>query len=88
MAEDLRTRQADQAIAVRSNGTLLQDAHRLRGSGVPILGLNIGHLGLITPIRGGCVRRDMKRVLDAEFILSQRPALDLEIHRGLQRVTG
>lgn len=74
---DLRTRQADLAIAVGGDGTLLQAAHRFRGSGIPILGINIGYLGFITSVRGSRVRQEMKRVLNAEFIVSHRTALDI-----------
>ena len=79
---DLRNRKADLVIAVGGDGTLLQAAHRFRGSGMPILGINIGYLGFITSIRGDRVRQEMKRVLNAEFIISQRTALDLEIRNG------
>ncbi len=44
----LRERSADLVIAVGGDGTLLQAAHRFRGSGLPILGINIGYLGFIT----------------------------------------
>jgi NAD+ kinase len=85
---DLRERKADLVLAVGGDGTLLQAAHRLHGSGVPILGINIGYLGFITSIRGDRVRQEMKRVLNAEFVISQRTALDLEIRHGKKRVTG
>lgn len=85
---DLRDRKADLVVAVGGDGTLLQAAHRFRGSGVPILGINIGYLGFITSIRGNRVRQEMKRVLNAEFVISQRTALDLEICDGKKRITG
>jgi len=85
---DLRDRKADLVVAVGGDGTLLQAAHRFRGSGVPILGINIGYLGFITSIRGDRVRQEMKRVLNAEFVISQRTALDLEICAGKKRITG
>jgi len=84
----LRDRHADLVIAVGGDGTLLQAAHRFRGSGVPILGINIGYLGFITSIRSDRVRQEMKRVLNAEFIISQRTALDLEIRTGRKRIAG
>ena len=59
----LRDRKADLVVAVGGDGTLLQAAHRFRGSGVPILGINIDYLGFITSVRGDRVRQDMKRVL-------------------------
>src|SRR5438045_1841709 len=85
---DLRSKAADLVIACGGDGTLLQAAHRFRGSGIPILGINIGYLGFITSIRGDRVRQDMKRVLNADFIISQRTALDLEIRNDRKRVAG
>ena len=75
---DLRSLNADLVIACGGDGTLLQAAHRFRGSGIPILGVNIGYLGFITSVRGDRVRQEMRRILNAEFIISHRTALDLE----------
>jgi NAD+ kinase len=83
-----RDGKADLVIAVGGDGTLLQAAHRFRGSGMPILGINIGYLGFITSIPGDRVQQEMKRVLNAEFIISQRTALDLEIRNGKKQITG
>lgn len=84
----LRDGWADLVIAVGGDGTLLQAAHRFRGSGVPILGINIGYLGFITSIRSDRVRQEMKRILNAEFIISRRTALDLEIRTSRKHVGG
>jgi NAD+ kinase len=85
---DQGDRKVDLVIAVGGDGTLLQAAHRFRRSGVPILGINIGYLGFMTSIHGDRIRREMKRVLNAEFIVSHRTALDLEIRNGKKRITG
>ncbi|HEX9048429.1 MAG TPA: NAD(+)/NADH kinase [Verrucomicrobiae bacterium] len=85
---DLRNLQVDLVIAVGGDGTLLQAAHRFRGTGIPILGINIGYLGFITSIRGDRVRQEMRRVLNAEFVISQRTALDLVVADGRRRVSG
>ena len=85
---DLRDRKADMVIAVGGDGTLLQAAHRFRGSGLPILGINIGYLGFITSIREDRVKQDMRRVLNAEFVISHRSALDLEIQNGRTKIAG
>jgi NAD+ kinase len=85
---DLRNLKADLVIACGGDGTLLQAAHRFRGSGVPILGINIGYLGFITSIPGNRVRQEMRRILDAEFVISERTSLALEIHGKKKLVTG
>src|ERR1051325_8106335 len=85
---DMRGKTADLVIACGGDGTLLQTAHRFRGSGIPILGINIGYLGFITSIRGDRIIEGMKRVLNAEFIISLRTALDLELRRGKKILHG
>lgn len=76
--KDLRQTDADLIIACGGDGTLLQTAHRSRGSGVPILGINIGYLGFITSVPGQKVKSAMRRILQADYIISRRTALDIE----------
>lgn len=85
---DLQNLKPDLVIACGGDGTLLQAAHRFRGSGIPILGINIGYLGFITSIPGNRVRQEMQRILKAEFVISQRTALALEIEGKHRPVTG
>src|SRR5690349_10044941 len=75
-------RSADLIIACGGDGTLLQTAHRFRGSGVPILGINIGYLGFITSVEGGRVKQEMHRILEGAFVVSERTALDLAVHKA------
>src|SRR5947207_7629571 len=83
-----RIERADMVIACGGDGTMLQAAHRFRGCKIPILGINIGYLGFITSIPGSRVRSEMRRILDGEFVISERTALDLTIQNGKRRLTG
>ena len=76
------THPADLVIACGGDGTLLQTAHRFKGSDIPILGINIGYTGFITSIEGKNVKKEILRILDADFVVSERTALDLTIHHG------
>lgn len=86
--KDLRGTSADLIIACGGDGTLLQTAHRARGSGVPILGINIGYLGFITSVPGHKVKSAMRRILDADFVISRRTALDIEAEADGECETG
>ncbi len=80
---DMREVSADLIIACGGDGTLLQTAHRSRGSGVPILGINIGYLGFITSVPQAELKAAMRRILKSEYVISRRTALDLEVqHKG------
>ena len=85
---DLQDLKSDLVIACGGDGTLLQAAHRVRGSGIPIVGINIGYLGFITSITGNRVRQELRRVLSSDFVISHRTALDLEIQGGKRPVRG
>ena len=79
---------ADLLIACGGDGTLLQAAHRFRGSGIPILGINIGYLGFISSVGGDRVRQEMRRILNGDFIISQRTALAIEIEGRKRKAAG
>ena len=85
---DLRSRRADLVIACGGDGTLLQTAHRVRGTGIPILGINIGYLGFITSLHGDEVGKAMRRILKMDFVVSQRTALDLVLTHGRRKAVG
>ncbi|HXJ59902.1 MAG TPA: NAD(+)/NADH kinase [Verrucomicrobiae bacterium] len=85
---DLRKERADLIIACGGDGTLLQTAHRVRGTGIPILGINIGYLGFITSLRGDEVSQALGRILRMEFVVSHRTALDVSILRGKKPTPG
>ncbi len=77
--ENAKPLSADLVMACGGDGTLLQAAHRFKGSGIPILGINIGYMGFITSVEGHNVTKEMRRILAGEFIVSQRTALDLTV---------
>src|SRR3954469_11898325 len=85
---DMRGKTADLVIACGGDGTLLQAAHRFRGTGIPILGINIGYLGFITSIRGDRIAEEMNRVLKMDFVISKRSALDVTVIQGRKKTLG
>jgi NAD+ kinase len=86
--KDLRETDADLIIACGGDGTLLQTAHRSRGSGVPILGVNIGYLGFITSVPGHKVKSAMRRILEADYVISRRSALDIGVETDAAHASG
>ncbi len=85
---DLGKCQADLALVCGGDGTLIQRAHRLRGSGITLLGINIGYLGFITSIPGNQLRTGIRRVLESDYVVSERMALDVTVSLGKRTVRG
>ena len=73
---------ADLAIAVGGDGTLLSLARSVAAHHVPLVGVNLGHLGFLTDIPAESLVPMMNALLDGEYTEELRFLLDAEIRRG------
>ena len=73
---------ADLAIAVGGDGTLLSLARSVAAHHVPLVGINLGHLGFLTDIPADAMAPMMTAMLDGKFTEELRFLLDAEIRRG------
>lgn len=78
---DLRDAKADLVIVCGGDGTMLEAAHRTMGSGIPLLGINTGHIGYMTALNAASMKGglDLARVLDADYKISERKALEIDL---------
>jgi len=77
---------ADLAVAVGGDGTLLALARSVAAHHVPLVGVNLGHLGFLTDIPADSLVPMMTALLDGEFTEEWRFLLDAEIRRGDQTI--
>jgi len=78
--------QADLAIVVGGDGTMLHAARCLARVGVPLVGVNQGRLGFMTDIARSDMLRCMEDLLAGRFAPEQRLMLDAEISRDGREV--
>jgi NAD+ kinase len=80
--------EADVAVVLGGDGTLLYAARRLAGFGVPLAGVNQGRLGFMTDIARDDMLAGMGELLDGKFVAEDRVLLDGEIWRDGARLCG
>jgi NAD+ kinase len=78
--EDLVDR-ADVVIAFGGDGTMLRAARVLGGSGVPLLGVNLGSLGYLTDIPLQELEETVARVLEGDYHVDARARVECEVRR-------
>jgi NAD+ kinase len=79
----------DLVIVVGGDGSMLSAARDMVQHQVPLLGVNRGRLGFLTDILPEEVKTRVKRVLDGEYVVSDRFLLDVALFReGEQISTG
>ena len=77
---------ADLAIAVGGDGTLLSLARSVAAHHVPLVGINLGHLGFLTDISADFAADSLSDLLDGKFTEEKRTLLEAEILRDDQAV--
>jgi len=76
---------AELAISVGGDGTLLHTARHASDAGIPVLGVNMGTKGFLTEIERNALT-DVRRVLEGNFELDRRMMLDVRLERDGETV--
>ena len=73
--------EADLAIVIGGDGTMLSAARELVRQRVPLVGINQGRLGFMTDIGHQDMQRGVGAILDGNYSIEERSLLDAEIKR-------
>lgn len=73
---DPRSEPIDLLVTLGGDGTLLRGARMVAGLGVPVLGINLGHLGFLTAVAEDEIEESLDRILSGEYVLDHRFALE------------
>jgi len=71
----------DLLLVFGGDGTMLQVARETAGAGVPILGINAGHLGFLAAVQEANIADALRTVLAGRFRIENRALLEAVIHR-------
>ena len=67
----------DMMISIGGDGTILRAATLVRGSGVPILGINAGRLGFLAMVQKENIEVFLQFVINKKYSISERTLLSL-----------
>lgn len=76
-AADLPT--FDLAVVLGGDGTILRAAELTRGTGVPMLGVNLGHVGFLAEIEPDNVTAAVRRLTSGDFVVEERSTLEVRV---------
>lgn len=66
-------------IVLGGDGTILRGAERARGTGVPILGVNLGHVGFLAEAESEAVHDVIDAIVRKAWQVEERLALDITV---------
>ena len=75
---------ADVAISIGGDGTFLRTAQAVAVQGVPIMGINAGHLGYLTTVDISETAQAVKCLLSGDYDIEERSMLQLMLPSGYE----
>jgi len=80
-------READLAVVLGGDGSILSAARNLAASKVPLVGVNQGRLGFMTDISVGSMLESVGQILAGEYSLEERTLLAIEVRSEASATT-
>jgi len=80
VADDRFAEGLELAVSIGGDGTMLRTVALVSRAGVPILGINRGHLGYLTIVEAEEWRSALAHVLAGDFRTEERMTLDVTVH--------
>jgi NAD+ kinase len=71
----------DVALVIGGDGTFLRASRYILEAGIPLYGINLGHLGFLASGKPEEAERDLKRIVNGEYELLERPLLHCTLFR-------
>ena len=69
----------DLAVSLGGDGTMLRTVDLVSPAGVPVLGVNLGHLGYLAAVEPECLRDALQRFLVGDYQVEARMTLDISV---------
>jgi NAD+ kinase len=79
-------KRADMVIVLGGDGTILRVARELEGAPIPMLGVNLGSLGVLASVRSEDLSAATKQILQGKYDISERFVIQALLVRAGQQV--
>jgi len=72
----------DLVVSLGGDGTMLRTMAATVSRGVPVLGVNLGHLGYLTEVDPGALESALERFIAGDYQIEERMTLDVHLERS------
>src|SRR5438874_8740908 len=84
-ADDGEPADADLAVVLGGDGTMLRALRRFLGTGVPVIGVNFGRVGFLAAFEEEALEEGVGRVFSGDYDVVELPVLEVEASGGRWR---
>jgi NAD+ kinase len=87
-SQDELSHDLDLAVSLGGDGTMLRTVDLVLSTGVPVLGVDVGHLGYLTEVGPNDLRRALTRFLSGDYRIEERMTLEVDVTRASDTPSG
>jgi NAD+ kinase len=73
--------ESEMVMVLGGDGTILRAAELTHGTNVPLLGVNLGHVGFLAESERDNLHDAVRRVAAREYVVEERSVVDVVVHR-------
>ena len=82
-----RLKDTELAVVFGGDGTILRGAELVRGTKIPVLGINVGHVGFLAQIHRPTPQQLAQAIIKRSYTSEKRMVLQYAVHRAEKIVT-
>ena len=76
------------AVVIGGDGTILRAAELTHGTGTPLLGVNLGHVGFLAEAEYDDVESTISAIVERDYTSEERLTIDVQVFQGKELVSG
>lgn len=84
--EDTSLDAIDLGVVLGGDGSVLRAAELVRNAAVPLLGVNLGHVGFLAESERTALQETVEAVVERRFIVEERMAIDVQVWLENRRI--
>jgi NAD+ kinase len=81
LGADVAVEDLELVVVLGGDGTILRGAEIVRGTPVPLLGVNLGHVGFLAEAERDDLRDTIRRVVDRAWDVEERLAIEVRVYQ-------
>lgn len=84
--EEVELHEVDLVMVLGGDGTILRSAELVRDTDVPLLGVNLGHVGFLAESERADLAETVHWVVERQYTVEERMALDVTVWSGKRKI--
>lgn len=86
LGEDVDLSAVELVMVLGGDGTILRAAELVRNTSVPLLGVNLGHVGFLAESERGDLAESVRRVVERDYRVEERMTIDVKVYADKELV--